>query len=60
MSRRADAPQCGGVVVEFESDEIRDARKKKARSVTGKATINPAENKYQCWLQDKVTQMCFL
>ncbi|XP_075883168.1 ferroportin isoform X1 [Nelusetta ayraudi] len=37
MSRRADAPQCGGVVVEFESDEIRDARKKKARSMTGSA-----------------------
>lgn len=37
MSRRADAPQCGGVVVEFESEseEIRDARKKKARSITG-------------------------
>lgn len=35
MSQRADASQCGGVVVEFESDDIRDARAKKARSIPG-------------------------
>lgn len=35
MPRRADASQCGGVVVEFESDDIRDARAKKAGSTTG-------------------------
>ncbi|XP_068615143.1 ferroportin [Brachionichthys hirsutus] len=39
MSQRADAAQCGGVVVEFESEEIRDARAKKAKSVTGSALI---------------------
>ncbi|KAJ8288112.1 hypothetical protein COCON_G00007710 [Conger conger] len=37
MSLRADAAQCGGVVVEFESDDIRQARK--ARSITGSALI---------------------
>lgn len=36
MSRRADAPQCGGVVVEFESDSNREARDQKSRSATGK------------------------
>lgn len=35
MSQRADASQCGGVVVEFESDDIRNARTKKARSIPG-------------------------
>lgn len=60
MSQRADAPQCGGVVVEFESDEIRDARKKKARSITGNPNSNSAENKYQCWLLRAMTHMRFL
>lgn len=27
-------------MVEFESDEIRDARKKKTRSITGNSTLN--------------------
>ncbi|XP_030606185.1 solute carrier family 40 member 1 [Archocentrus centrarchus] len=39
MSQRADASQCGGVVVEFESDNIRDARVKKATSIPGSALI---------------------
>ncbi|XP_039660709.1 solute carrier family 40 member 1 [Perca fluviatilis] len=39
MSKRADASQCGGVVVEFESDDIRDARAKRARSIPGSALI---------------------
>ncbi|KPP77549.1 solute carrier family 40 member 1-like [Scleropages formosus] len=39
MSLRADAGECGGVVVEFESDDIRDARAKKARSIPGSALI---------------------
>lgn len=60
MSRRADAPQCGGVVVEFESDEIREARKKKARSITGNPNLDSAENKYKCWLLDVMTHMLFL
>ncbi|XP_064204086.1 solute carrier family 40 member 1 [Anguilla rostrata] len=37
MSLRAEAAQCGGVVVEFESDDIRQARK--SRSITGSALI---------------------
>ncbi|XP_027142961.1 solute carrier family 40 member 1 [Larimichthys crocea] len=39
MSQRADASRRGGVVVEFESDDIRDARAKKRRSVPGSALI---------------------
>ncbi|XP_048117330.1 solute carrier family 40 member 1 [Alosa alosa] len=39
MSLRADAAPCGGVVVDFESDDIREARKKKARSIPGSALI---------------------
>ncbi|XP_029575275.1 uncharacterized protein LOC115165916 [Salmo trutta] len=39
MSLRADAAQCGGVVVEFESDDIREARARKARSTSGSALI---------------------
>lgn len=39
MSQRADASQCGGVVVEFESDNIRDARTKKDTSIPGKLQI---------------------
>ncbi|XP_071372218.1 ferroportin [Centroberyx affinis] len=37
MSLRADASRCGGVVVEFESEDIRDARAKMARSIPGSA-----------------------
>ncbi|XP_041844376.1 solute carrier family 40 member 1 [Melanotaenia boesemani] len=39
MSRRADASQCGGVVVEFESENMRDSRAKERRSVPGSALI---------------------
>nr|XP_057941021.1 solute carrier family 40 member 1 [Doryrhamphus excisus] len=39
MSQRAESSQCGGVVVEFESDDIRNARAKKARSIPGSALI---------------------
>ncbi|KAK6327040.1 hypothetical protein J4Q44_G00026850 [Coregonus suidteri] len=39
MSLRADAAQCGGVVVELESDDIREARARKARSTPGSALI---------------------
>ncbi|KAG7469719.1 hypothetical protein MATL_G00131800 [Megalops atlanticus] len=39
MSLRTEAAQCGGVVVEFESDDIREARARKARSVPGSALI---------------------
>ncbi|XP_023252259.1 solute carrier family 40 member 1-like, partial [Seriola lalandi dorsalis] len=39
MSQRADASQCGGVVVEFEADDIRDARANRARSMPGSALI---------------------
>ncbi|KAM9404421.1 ferroportin [Salvelinus alpinus] len=39
MSLQADAAQCGGVVVEFESDDIREARARKARSRSGSALI---------------------
>ncbi|TKS81939.1 Solute carrier family 40 member 1 CAR1 [Collichthys lucidus] len=39
MSQRADASRRGGVVVEFESDDIRDTRAKKRRSVPGSALI---------------------
>lgn len=35
MSLRADAAPCGGVVVDFESDDIREAHKKKTRSIPG-------------------------
>ncbi|KAI4876277.1 hypothetical protein NFI96_021644 [Prochilodus magdalenae] len=37
MSLRADAAQCGGVVVEYESDDIREARERKKRSIPGSA-----------------------
>lgn len=40
MSQRADASQCGGVVVEFESDNIKAARDKKARNLSGDAKFN--------------------
>ncbi|XP_041649255.1 solute carrier family 40 member 1 [Cheilinus undulatus] len=39
MSKRADASKCGGVVVEFESEDIRDARVKKGISIPGSALI---------------------
>ncbi|XP_049587332.1 ferroportin [Syngnathus scovelli] len=39
MSQRAESSQCGGVVVEFEPDDIRNARAKKARSIPGSALI---------------------
>ncbi|XP_067094543.1 ferroportin [Osmerus mordax] len=39
MSLRADAPQCGGVVVEFESDDSREARTRKARTKPATALI---------------------
>ncbi|KAM6994241.1 ferroportin [Tautogolabrus adspersus] len=39
MSQRADASQCGGVVVEFESGEIKDARAKQSTSIPGLALI---------------------
>nr|XP_020492971.1 solute carrier family 40 member 1-like [Labrus bergylta] len=39
MSQRADASQCGGVVVEFESGEIKDARVKQSTSIPGLALI---------------------
>ncbi|XP_061770708.1 solute carrier family 40 member 1 [Nerophis ophidion] len=39
MSQRAESSQCGGVVVEFEPDHIRNARAKKARSIPGSALI---------------------
>lgn len=44
MSQRAAASQCGGVVVEFETDDIRDARDKKSRSVTGELNFKPTMN----------------
>ena len=46
MSQRADASQCGGVVVEFEPDDIRDARAKKARSIPGE--LNFEYQQYLC------------
>lgn len=46
MSQRADASQCGGVVVEFESDDVRDARSKKARSIPGKLNF---KSNYNLW-----------
>ncbi|XP_036395542.1 solute carrier family 40 member 1 [Megalops cyprinoides] len=39
MSLRTEAAQCGGVVVEFENDDIREARARKARSIPGSALI---------------------
>nr|XP_023010292.1 solute carrier family 40 member 1-like [Maylandia zebra] len=39
MSQREDASQCGGVVVEFESDNIRDAKAEKATRIPGSALI---------------------
>ncbi|KAJ8354410.1 hypothetical protein SKAU_G00219770 [Synaphobranchus kaupii] len=39
MSLRAEAAQCGGVVVEFESDDIKRAQNRKDRSITGSALI---------------------
>ncbi|XP_077383500.1 ferroportin [Festucalex cinctus] len=39
MSQRAESSQCGGVVVEFEPDDIRDARAKKDSSIPGSALI---------------------
>lgn len=35
MSLRADEAPGGGVTLDFESDDIREARKKKARSIPG-------------------------
>lgn len=48
MSQRADASQCGGVVVEFESDDIRQARTKKARSIPGEIKFKAAQNQRVC------------
>ncbi|KAM4600704.1 ferroportin [Polymixia lowei] len=39
MSLRADASQCGGVVVEFEPEDVREARARRARSMPGSALI---------------------
>ncbi|XP_057690179.1 solute carrier family 40 member 1 [Corythoichthys intestinalis] len=39
MSQRAEYSQCGGVVVELESDNIRNARAQKNRSIPGSALI---------------------
>ncbi|KAI1886194.1 hypothetical protein AGOR_G00211480 [Albula goreensis] len=39
MSLRTEAGECGGVVVEFESDDIREVRPKKPRSIPGSALI---------------------
>ncbi|KAL4646923.1 solute carrier family 40 member 1-like [Arapaima gigas] len=39
MSVKAGAGECGGIVVEFESDDIRDVRATKARSSPGSALI---------------------
>ncbi|KAG7460459.1 solute carrier family 40 member 1-like [Solea senegalensis] len=39
MSQRVNASQCGGVMAELESDNIRDARNNKARSIPGSALI---------------------
>ncbi|XP_037836253.1 solute carrier family 40 member 1 [Kryptolebias marmoratus] len=39
MSQQADASECGGVMVEFESDNIRDPRAKNTRSIPGSALI---------------------
>ncbi|KAF7665745.1 hypothetical protein LDENG_00132790 [Lucifuga dentata] len=35
MSQRADASQCGGVVVKFEPEDVKNSRAKKARSIPG-------------------------
>ncbi|KAG9276094.1 solute carrier family 40 member 1-like [Astyanax mexicanus] len=37
MSLRADVAQCGGVVVEYENDDIREARQRKKGSIPGSA-----------------------
>ncbi|XP_038125384.1 solute carrier family 40 member 1 isoform X1 [Cyprinodon tularosa] len=39
MSQSTDTSQCGGVVVEFESDDIRDSRTTKAKNIPGSALI---------------------
>ncbi|XP_072251151.1 ferroportin [Leuresthes tenuis] len=39
MSRREDNSHCGGSVVEFESDDIRDSRADKAKNIPGSALI---------------------
>ncbi|XP_056142670.1 solute carrier family 40 member 1 [Lampris incognitus] len=39
MSLRADAVQCGGIMVEFEPEDVKDARAKKTRSIPGSALI---------------------
>ncbi|XP_029928438.1 solute carrier family 40 member 1 [Myripristis murdjan] len=39
MSLRADAPRCGGVAVEFESEDFRDTRANKAKRSPGSALI---------------------
>ncbi|KAM4579869.1 ferroportin [Odontesthes bonariensis] len=39
MSQREDNSHCGGSVVEFESDDIRDSRADKAKSIPGSALI---------------------
>lgn len=44
MSQRAESSQCGGVVVEFESDDIRNARAKKARSIPGELNFEFQHN----------------
>ncbi|KAM8826168.1 ferroportin [Synchiropus picturatus] len=39
MSQRADSPECGGVVVELESDDIRSVRTRRIRRIPGSALI---------------------
>lgn len=39
MSQREDASQCGGVVVEFESDNIQDAKAEKATRIPGELEL---------------------
>ncbi|MEQ2182825.1 hypothetical protein GOODEAATRI_026243 [Goodea atripinnis] len=39
MSQQTDTSQCGGIMVEFESDDITDSRTTKARNIPGSALI---------------------
>lgn len=51
MSQRADASQCGGVVVEFETDDIRDARANRARTIPGELNFKSVRADAMCLKQ---------
>lgn len=54
MSRQADASQCGGVVVEFQSNDIRDARANRTRNIPGELYFSQTRNRVVCLSQARV------